>query len=581
MALYTFQNKIYNEKGELQYGGANAPGGTYVTGVSSLEEIANLNKKYSSLGLDPSMETRALQEAESTKRNAAAETIRATGNNNITQEQIDQQLAGTYKAPVVDTNNKLPTETTEQWQARTRKAKLPIAGANSPAPVVPGATPATSPAPGAPTTPPPAVPTAFSGTNLIQGSNGPIVSQLQSALGIEADGKFGPKTLAAVKSYQVSHGLTPDGIVGPQTMAMLNKPQGDTGAAVASGIGAGAGGSASGTPGAKPEIPSTGNPAIDSLIGVLNNQSPQKTAVDIYKEIYSAMGLDNIKVAYNDNNKAFAELQEKKNDEAQDIKNNPWLSEGIKNSKLKQLDAKYETRELILTNKMKLQETQIDNGRADAQFIAGKTLDQLQQSGKLTQDIIMKAIDIVEKEAEAERKSASAGTDYKPPTSYQEWELAGKPGTYAQWLQEQNVKAPTSAQQTVATYATRIEQSNPIITKIGDKIAKMNIAQFEAEKKLPSYFQSDDYQAYDQASRNFINSVLRRESGAVISPSEFDNAYKQYLPRAGDSAQTLKQKKANRDVVQASFKKSAGSAYSSVDELLGTQGGNDPLGLGI
>lgn len=38
---------------------------------------------------------------------------------------------------------------------------------------------------------------------------------------VDVDGKFGPKTLAAVKAYQRSHGLTVDGVVGPKTWAAL------------------------------------------------------------------------------------------------------------------------------------------------------------------------------------------------------------------------------------------------------------------------------------------------------------------------------------------------------------------------
>ncbi len=47
------------------------------------------------------------------------------------------------------------------------------------------------------------------------------VRRLQEALGIEADGTFGPETEAAVKHYQSSHGLEVDGVVGPQTWQKL------------------------------------------------------------------------------------------------------------------------------------------------------------------------------------------------------------------------------------------------------------------------------------------------------------------------------------------------------------------------
>lgn len=53
-------------------------------------------------------------------------------------------------------------------------------------------------------------------------------------------------------------------------------------------------------------------------------------------------------------------------------------------------------------------------------------------------------------------------------------------------------------------------------------------------------------QMLDQAKRDFINAALRRESGAVISDAEFDNAEKQYFPQIGDSPEVIAQKAKNR-----------------------------------
>jgi peptidoglycan hydrolase-like protein with peptidoglycan-binding domain len=78
---------------------------------------------------------------------------------------------------------------------------------------------------------PPAAPAASGQPTLRQGAKGAAVTELQKLLrgkgySVATDGDFGPKTAAAVKSFQASRGLAADGVVGPKTWAALRSSGG-------------------------------------------------------------------------------------------------------------------------------------------------------------------------------------------------------------------------------------------------------------------------------------------------------------------------------------------------------------------
>lgn len=73
---------------------------------------------------------------------------------------------------------------------------------------------------------PPAVAVSAFNQSLRQGNSGPAVRSLQQALvkrgyNLAADGQFGPRTVAAVRSFQLAQGLPADGVVGPATRVVL------------------------------------------------------------------------------------------------------------------------------------------------------------------------------------------------------------------------------------------------------------------------------------------------------------------------------------------------------------------------
>lgn len=69
-------------------------------------------------------------------------------------------------------------------------------------------------------------------------------------------------------------------------------------------------------------------------------------------------------------------------------------------------------------------------------------------------------------------------------------------------------------------------------------------------------------QRAEQAQRNFVNAILRQESGAAIGAGEFENARKQYFPQPGDTPEVIAQKAANRRTAIAGLARSAGGNYT-------------------
>jgi len=81
----------------------------------------------------------------------------------------------------------------------------------------------------------------------------------------------------------------------------------------------------------------------------------------------------------------------------------------------------------------------------------------------------------------------------------------------------------------------------------------------------PEGWMSETQKLAAQAERDFVNAVLRRESGAAISKDEFKNAEKQYFPRWGDSPRVLAWKSENRKRVTATMQAASTGAYDTFE----------------
>lgn len=101
-------------------------------------------------------------------------------------------------------------------------------------------------------------------------------------------------------------------------------------------------------------------------------------------------------------------------------------------------------------------------------------------------------------------------------------------------------------------YGKRMQTSNKILENLeskgvtrGSLLSKLPVVG-SSIGNTPFVGNNEDQRKYEQAKLNFINAVLRKESGASIADSELDRAEKQYFPQVGDSEAVIKQKAANR-----------------------------------
>jgi len=143
---------------------------------------------------------------------------------------------------------------------------------------------------------------------------------------------------------------------------------------------------------------------------------------------------------------------------------------------------------------------------------------------------------------------------------------------------EAEVLSPTEAQQLGVPYGTTREQAyglsatgKPTVEQ--SKARQFSVAASNADQVLnsigynpgwvelpwvPNVIKGPERQQFEQAARAFVNATLRRESGATITDSEFQNKYRELIPQAGDSEQVKVQKQAARAAAVQSITEAGG-----------------------
>lgn len=119
------------------------------------------------------------------------------------------------------------------------------------------------------------------------------------------------------------------------------------------------------------------------------------------------------------------------------------------------------------------------------------------------------------------------------------------------------------SQSNAATYADRMAEADAILSTLS--VAQTDPIQSTVKgvlgQRAGNYAVSPNFQRAEQAQDNYLNAVLRKESGASISPEERAVGKKQYFPQPGDSPEVIAQKAQNRKTALNGVARAAGEAY--------------------
>ncbi len=140
-------------------------------------------------------------------------------------------------------------------------------------------------------------------------------------------------------------------------------------------------------------------------------------------------------------------------------------------------------------------------------------------------------------------------------------------------------KPATADQSKAALFAKRMSQAENVFGELESGGFDRADRTTSMKAMLPNAMLGEDIKRQDQAERNFLSAVLRRESGASISPSEMSNGETQYFPRAGDTEKVKEQKRQNRALAIEGLAAEAGSALDKIkDPTAVASGGSQGFG---
>src|SRR3990167_1929526 len=106
------------------------------------------------------------------------------------------------------------------------------------------------------------------------------------------------------------------------------------------------------------------------VISAQTNKSPFNAFVDSYQALYKDLGLPSVKSEYEKLTKDYKDIEDRKFEEIADVNEDPWLSESVRQEKIRRIEDRYESKTSSLTNQIKNMESLYSRGQEEVKFVA-------------------------------------------------------------------------------------------------------------------------------------------------------------------------------------------------------------------
>ena len=172
-----------------------------------------------------------------------------------------------------------------------------------------------------------------------------------------------------------------------------------------------------------------------------------------------------------------------------------------------------------------------------------------------------------QRQAEMQRQMQQADLGYKQARTEElqkpfELSREGQKLAAQQQFKALQPKEYKQNQYQAAGFAKRALMAEEDLAKLPGDIGTGSISDtIQGISFYPEALKSDERKLFDQAQKNFVSAVLRKESGAAISPEEYEQEARKYFPQPGDDARVLAQKSRARKQAIENLKAEAGGAF--------------------